>query len=69
MATTIQVSEDLVRRLKVAKREFGADSYEAVIAELLRQHLVRAELKKRFGSRPGLRWNKATDRMKFRTEE
>lgn len=68
-ATTIQVSEGLARRLRRAKREWGAGSYEEVIARLLRQYEARAQIRRRRGSRPWLRWNRATDRMRFRTDE
>lgn len=67
--TTIQVSEDMVERLRRAKQDMGVGTYEDVLERLLRQREVLIQAPKRRGSRPGLRWNRETDRMKFRTEE
>jgi predicted CopG family antitoxin len=67
MATTIQVSETLVAKLKRAKEEMGVRTYEDVIERLLRQREVM--VRSRRGSRPWLQWNKDTDRMKLHSEE
>jgi predicted CopG family antitoxin len=67
MPTTIQVSEPLVQKLKHVKEDLGVTTYEEVIERLIRQHETRVHSK--FGTRPGLTWDKARDRMKFRTEE
>jgi hypothetical protein len=67
MATTIQVSETLVKKLKHAKEDFGVSTYEEVIDRLVRQHEVRFH--SRAGSRPWLTWNRETDRMRARTDD
>jgi hypothetical protein len=67
MATTIQVSERLVEKLRRAKEELGVHSYEEVIDRWARQHEVATHPRR--GSRPGLRWDPAKDRMKFRSDE
>ncbi|MBI4416514.1 MAG: hypothetical protein HY557_05990 [Euryarchaeota archaeon] len=49
MPTTIQVREETLERLKEAKAETGAASYDELISDLLRK---AARRKTRFGAHP-----------------
>jgi len=50
MATTIQVQDDTLKRLKEAKERLGTDSYDELINRLLRKDKRRAGSV--FGSHP-----------------
>jgi predicted CopG family antitoxin len=49
MPTTIQLREDTLQRLKEAKAETGARSYDELIRDLLKKAVRR---KSRFGAHP-----------------
>ena len=68
MATTIQVSRittQLLASLK-EKGEFAGKSYDNILRELLNEHMKSPD--SLAGAYPQLKWNKETDRMKFRGE-
>jgi len=52
MPTTVQISDDTLRRLKETKEETGAKSYDDLIRSLLRRTRDR---KSRFGAHPAMK--------------
>ena len=67
MVTTIQISRitrQLLRSLKEKSRE-KYNSYDDVLRDLLKENVKPDSLAAAY---PQLKWNKETDRMKFRGE-
>ena len=65
MKTTIAVSDKTRRLLGVLKGESGK-SFDKIIREILAEHMPGP--RSLAGAYPQLKWNKETDRMKFRGE-
>ncbi|MBU0757816.1 MAG: hypothetical protein KKF44_07120 [Nanoarchaeota archaeon] len=66
MATTIQVKDTTLQMLKDLKEKENAKTYDEVISNIVKEKMNVKE--SMFGTLKGkkFKWNKETDRLKFR---